>query len=313
MSLDLDERQRAMLQEMGVHVWLPQPEPVVSVLAPAAVAAAAPAPAPRPVAPAPSSVAPVAPANVPPPLAHAIEKIAVDALATGAAAPKTSRIPVTAPTPGVAGPSGLADGIAAMDWPALAHTIANCQACPLSNGRRAPVFVGAEAPRQADWLVVGEPPDDAEERAGAPFADQAGQLLDNMLKAVGVNRHDAGRSGASAAYVSNVVKCRPATARNPDPQELATCANYLRREVALVQPKVILAMGRFAAQTLLCDDLPEVASIPLGKLRGKIYHYQDIPVVVTYHPTHLLRTPLGKARAWADLCLALQAMQPGQA
>jgi uracil-DNA glycosylase family 4 len=304
-----------MLQEMGVHVWLPQPEPVVSVLAPAAVAAAAPAPAPapRPVAPAPSSVAPVAPANVPPPLAHAIEKIAVDALATGAAAPKTSRIPVTAPTPGVAGPSGLADGIAAMDWPALAHTIANCQACPLSNGRRAPVFVGAEAPRQADWLVVGEPPDDAEERAGAPFADQAGQLLDNMLKAVGVNRHDAGRSGASAAYVSNVVKCRPATARNPDPQELATCANYLRREVALVQPKVILAMGRFAAQTLLRDDLPEVASIPLGKLRGKIYRYQGIPVVVTYHPTHLLRTPLGKARAWADLCLALQAMQPGQA
>lgn len=309
MSLDLDERQRAILQEMGVHVWLPQPEPVVPVLAPAPVAAAAP----RPVAPAPSSAVPVAPVSVPPPSVHAIEKIAVDAITTGATAPKISRIPVAAPTPGVSGPAGLADGIAAMDWPALAHTIANCQACPLSAGRRAPVFAVAEAPRQADWLLVGEPPDDAEERAGAPFADQAGQLLDNMLKAVGVNRHDAGRSGASAAYVTNVVKCRPATARNPDPQELATCDNYLRREVALVQPKVILAMGRFAAQTLLRDDLPEVASIPLGKLRGKIYRYQGIPVVVTYHPTHLLRTPLGKARAWADLCLALQAMQPGQA
>ena len=297
MSLDLDERQRAMLQEMGVHVWLPQPEPVVPLLASSPVAAVVPRQ--------------IAPASVPPLLANAIEKIAVDAIETGARVQKNSKISVTETALGSPGPTGLPDGISAMDWPALAHAIANCQACPLSTGRRAPVFVGAEAPHQADWLVVGEPPDDAEERAGAPFVDQAGQLLDNMLKAVGVNRHDVGRSGATAAYVTNVVKCRPATARNPDPQELATCDNYLRREVALVQPKVILAMGRFAAQTLLRDDLPEVASIPLGKLRGKIYRYQGIPVVVTYHPTHLLRTPLGKARAWADLCLALQAMQPG--
>jgi uracil-DNA glycosylase family 4 len=206
-----------------------------------------------------------------------------------------------------------------MDWAALAQTVASCQACKLCTGRRAPVFgaaqVGAagatQTLRQADWLVVGEPPDEAEERAGAPFADQAGQLLDNMLKAVGVrrramNRAEGAESRATAAYVTNVVKCRPASVRNPEPQELAACEVYLRREVALVQPKVILAMGRFAAQTLLRDSLPEVASIPLGKLRGQIYRYQGIPVVVTYHPSYLLRTQQDKARAWADLCLALE-------
>lgn len=193
----------------------------------------------------------------------------------------------------------------------LTHTVANCQACQRCTGRRSPVLGGADAPRQADWLVVGEPPDEAEERDGTPFADQAGQLLDNMLKALGVSRHGANRSGASAAYVTNVVKCRPASARNPGPQELAACENYLRREVALVQPKVILALGRFAAQTLLRDSLPEVAGIPLGKLRGKIYRYQGIPVVVSYHPTYLLRTQQDKARAWADLCLALDVMQRG--
>ena len=198
-----------------------------------------------------------------------------------------------------------------MDWPTLAQTVANCQACKLCSGRRAPVFGAAvaTAPRQADWLVLGEPPDDAEERLGVPFAEQAGQLLDNMLKAVGVSRHGAASgaaaSAASAAYVTNVVKCRPAVVRNPDPQELATCENFLRREVALVQPKVILALGRFAAQSLLQGSRPEVASIPLGKLRGQIYRYQGIPVVVSYHPTYLLRTQQDKARAWADLCLAL--------
>ena len=132
-----------------------------------------------------------------------------------------------------------------------------------------------------------------------------------MGKAVGVSRREAGVNGAAAAYVTNVVKCRPAVVRMPDPQELATCAHYLRREVALVQPKVILAMGRLAAQSLLQDSLPGVASIPLGKLRGQTYRYQGIPVVVTYHPTYLLRTPQDKARAWADLCLALDEARRG--
>jgi DNA polymerase len=201
-----------------------------------------------------------------------------------------------------------------MDWPRLIQTVAECQACKLCTGRRAPVFgaVNADAPRLADWLVVGDPPDDDEERGGEPFAGQAGQLLDNMLKAVGVSRRDASAAttAASAAYVTHIVKCRPAVVRIPSLQELATCENYLRREIALVQPKVIVAMGRFAAQTLLRDSVPEVASIPLGKLRGLNHRYQGIPVVVTYPPSYLLRTQQDKARAWADLCWALAQVRP---
>ena len=191
-----------------------------------------------------------------------------------------------------------------MDWPTLAHTIAHCQSCKLCTGRVSPVFGTDQTPAQADWLVVGEPPDDNEERAITAITGQAGQLLDNILRAVGVSRHGA-PDKATGAYVTNVVKCRPAVARIPDPQELAICEHYLRQEVALVQPKVILALGRFAAQTLLHTCVPEVANIPLGKLRGKIYRYQGIPVVVSYHPNYLLRTPQDKARAWADWCLAL--------
>ena len=311
MSLDLDSRQRAMLQEMGVRVWLPLPEvdePVQVV---------APVPAPVVASPALQRVVPVAQVAAPAPSATAIELIAVDAINTSARALKPLNVPVAAALSGT--PDVLAAGIAEMDWAALADTIANCQACKLCTDRRAPVFGGAvsDAPRRADWLVIGEPPDDAEERQGAPFADQTGQLLDNMLKAVGVSRRSAqGDAGAidpaKAAYVTNIVKCRPAVVRNPTSPELAMCENFLRREVALVQPKVILAMGRFAAQTLLQASLPEVAGTPLGKLRGQVYRYQGIPVIVTYHPSYLLRTQADKARAWADLCLALAAMRGGQ-
>lgn len=306
MSLDLDERQRAMLQEMGVRVWLP--EAVAD--APLVTQAPAATPAPQRVAPTPQ-VAAQAPADRPPmPAASAIENIAVNAISTGAAAQKSLKTQV--PDATVATPAVLVEGIAGMDWPTLAQAIADCQACQLCSGRRAPVFGGSDAaaPRQADWLVVGEPPDEAEERAGVPFAEQAGQLLDNMLKAVGVSRRGAeGGAAAKAAYVTNVVKCLPATVRNPTPQELAVCENFLRREVALVRPKVILAMGRFAAQTLLHGSLPEGSKTPFGKLRGQIYRYQGIPVVVTYHPRYLLRTQQDKARAWADLCLALDVMR----
>ncbi len=292
MSLDLDTRQRAILQEMGVRVWWPE--------------AVADAPALMDVEAAPAAVR-MTPKAVPASSVAEIEDRARAALATESAVQRAPRMPVP---PKVAAastaPGTLPDGIAAMDWPTLADTVANCQACLLCTGRRQPVFGASEAaPGQADWLVVGEPPDENEERQGAAFADQAGQLLDNMLKAVGVSRRDTQRGGASAAYVTNVVKCRPAVVRNPSAQELALCGSYLRREVALVQPKVILAMGRFAAQALLQDSLPDVAGIPLGKLRGQIHRYQGIPVVVTYHPSYLLRTQPDKARAWADLCLAL--------
>jgi len=167
-----------------------------------------------------------------------------------------------------------------------------------------------DATWHADWLVVGDPPDENDEREGSPFVDQTGQLLDNMLKAVGVARRNQAENELGA-YVTNVVKCRPAMMRNPTPQELAVCEHWLRREVALVQPKVILAMGRFAAQTLLHGSLPEGTKLPFGKLRGQLYRYQGIPVVVTYHPTYLLRNPHDKARAWADLCLALATVRGG--
>ena len=269
MTLDLDTRQRAMLQEMGLHVWWPQ--------------ALAAAPQADPVA------APVA-----------------DRVSPAAAAPAdpvaASQTPQSVPLP-----SALPQDLASLDWAALAQTIAACGACKLSVGRRAAVFGSGAAPLRADWLVLGDLPDDNEERLGQPFAGQAGQLLDNMLKAVSVRRCDnaGGSTDASAlAYVSNCVKCRPARARNPEPQELVACENYLQREVALLQPKVILALGRFAAQTLLQASVPDVATTPLGKLRGRIYRYQGIPVVVSYPPSYLLRTPQDKARAWADLCLA---------
>jgi DNA polymerase len=274
MSLDLDTRQRAMLQEMGLRVWWP--EGVIEPLA------------------APQATA-----------VSALSKVEKPSAAERPAARE-------AMTQGPAVTGVLAEKIAEMDWTALGKTIAQCQACKQGVGCRAPVFAAGAAPRQADWMVLGEPPDDTEERLGSPFAGQAGQLLDNMLKALGVHRCGAESSAtpvfaeASLAYVTNVVKCRPSAARNPELRDLATCENYLRREVALVQPKVILALGRFAAQALLQAAMPEVASIPLGKLRGQIYRYQGIPVIVSYHPAYLLRTQQDKARSWLDLCLALQ-------
>ena len=351
MSLDLDDRQRAMLLEMGVRVWGPRVASPLSVESgPAQPAQAAPGVVRLPT-PGVSvrtevaienialeaistrtrgqfglkSAAPAGTSAVPAGLADGIAAMDWTTLALTVAACQACKLCVgrRAPVFGAADaaaapagastvPAGLADGIAAMDWTTLVRTVAACQACKLCVGRRAPVIGAADAavPPPADWLIVGEPPDESEERAGLPLVDQAGQLLDNMLRAVGVRRRgvlEAG-SGAGAAYVTNVVKCRPALVRNPAPHELETCAHYLQREIALVQPRVILAMGRFAAQTLLRDTVPDVAAIPLGKLRGQVYRYQGIPVVVTYHPTYLLRTQHDKARAWADLCLALDAV-----
>ncbi|MFZ3127053.1 MAG: uracil-DNA glycosylase, partial [Rhodoferax sp.] len=196
-----------------------------------------------------------------------------------------------------------------LDWAALAQAAAACQACGLCAGRRNTTLQAPDAPVQADWLVVGDPPDEDEDRQAQPFAEQAGLLLDNMLKAVGARRTGTGRQGA---YLSNVVKCRPPPGRSPQAAELAQCAQYLQREVALVQPKVILAMGRFATQVLLGEH-PEQAALPLGKQRGTVYRYRGIPVVVTYHPKVLLRASADKAKAWADLCLALDVLDAGAA
>lgn len=267
-SLELDTRQRAMLLEMGVRVWLPPPG-------------------------APHALTPATPS------------VEVASAPTIAAA----RPPVRAPQPGVAPAPADAHSVAlnlqALDAPALVRAAAECQACGLCAGRKHTTLCMPATAVQADWLVVGDPPDEDEDRLGQPFAEQAGLLLDNMLKAVGASRGGAARQGA---YLSNVVKCRPPQGRVPQAAELAQCAQYLQREIALVQPKVILAMGRFAAQLLLAAH-PEQAAQPLGKQRGTVYRYQGIPVVVTYHPKVLLRASADKAKAWADLCLAMDVLE----
>jgi DNA polymerase len=144
---------------------------------------------------------------------------------------------------------------------------------------------------QADWLIIGEAPGAEEDRRGEPFVGRAGQLLDEMLRATGQSRGEV--------YIANVLKCRPPNNRDPELGEARACRGYLDRQIALLKPKIILAVGRIAAQTLLATDTP------VGKLRGKLHHLGDIPLVVTYHPAYLLRSPRQKSKSWADLCLAM--------
>ena len=300
MPLDLDDRQRAMLLEMGVHVWWPRAH-APAVDAPPAPVSRVPTPvlAPRVAAPAAG--------------ASPIERLAVHAVSVKGSI--TQQEPTRPTVAWQACTDAVAGEVAGLDWAGLGQAVASCQACKLCTGRRTPVFEAMPQGMRADWLVVGEPPEDADERAGRPFADQVGQLLDNMLKAVGVIRQNDSQQvpAAQAAYLTPVVKCRPALPAAPQPHDLSACEPYLKREVALVQPKVILALGRIAAQTLLRESDPLASSMPLGKLRGQIYQYQGIPVVVSYPPSYLLRNPQEKARAWADLCLALSVARPVQA
>jgi len=180
-----------------------------------------------------------------------------------------------------------------MDWTELRSAVAGCQACTLANSRRNTVFgVGDE---HAEWMLVGEAPGSEEDARGEPFVGQAGKLLDSMLAALDMVRD-------KNVYIANVLKCRPPGNRNPEPGEVAKCSPHLVRQVALVQPKLILALGRFAVQSLLNTD----ASI--ASLRGKVHHYQGVPVVVSYHPAYLLRNLADKAKAWEDLCFARQTL-----
>ncbi len=187
-----------------------------------------------------------------------------------------------------------------LGWPALREAVAGCTACVLCERRTQTVFgVGHE---RAHWLIVGEAPGEQEDLEGEPFVGKSGQLLDNMLRAIGLSR-EAGPPEAQA-YIANAVKCRPPGNRNPTPQELAACAGFLQRQVELVQPKVILAMGAVAVHSLLGS------TEPIGRLRGKVHRYRGVPLIVTYHPAYLLRSPQEKARAWDDLCLAVECLQP---
>ena len=272
------ERQRLMLQEMGLRVWAstaiearevpvaPPPEtpPVPAGGRPVPIAALA---------------APPAGMDVPPAVVD-VPAAVVDVPAAVVAMPPDER----------------AAAIAAMPWPALRDAVAQCTACALCQSRRQTVFGVGHA--QARWMIVGEAPGEQEDLKGEPFVGAAGQLLDSMLRALKLTRGEA--APEQQVYIANTLKCRPPRNRNPEPDELARCEPFLLRQIELIRPRIILAMGRFAVQSLLRS------SEPVGKLRGRVHRYQGVPLVVTYHPAYLLRNLADKSRAWDDLCLAAQ-------
>jgi uracil-DNA glycosylase family 4 len=178
-----------------------------------------------------------------------------------------------------------------LQWEALRTEILSCTRCPLHKTRiQGVVGVG---PQRTDWMVIGEAPGAEEDRRGEPFVGRAGHLLDAMLHAIGLNR-------GTNVYIANVLKSRPPGNRDPKPEEVVACLPYLMRQIALLQPRLMLAVGRIAAQNLLNTDMP------LGRLRGKVHHFGELntPLIVTYHPAYLLRAPADKRKAWEDLKFA---------
>lgn len=183
---------------------------------------------------------------------------------------------------------------AGMGWGELAATVAACRLCGLCEARKQAVLGVGDV--NADWLFVGEGPGAEEDQRGEPFVGQAGKLLDNMLESIGLKR-------GQNVYIANAVKCRPPENRTPAPEEEAACRQYLERQIELIQPKLIVALGRPAAQTLLQTE------IKIAAVRGRLHDYRGIPLIVTYHPAYLLRTLLDKAKAWEDLCFMRQTMK----
>jgi uracil-DNA glycosylase len=229
---------------------------------------------------------------------------AVQAVARATQTAPSPAVPAATATPNFA-LKALPAGLAEMDWAALQNAASLCQACGLCETRQRSVFsnsVTLPASPSVDWLIVTDPPSEEEERRGELFVNAEGELFDAMLQALGMSRLST--SGQLTAMVVPVLKCRVPAQRNPHPEELQQCRAYLERQVALLQPQVIIAMGRWAVQSVLAATSADLASQPLGKLRGQVHRFANTPVVVTYHPQSLLRTPLDKAKAWADLCLA---------
>ena len=169
-------------------------------------------------------------------------------------------------------------------WADLRQRVAKCQQCELHQGRTQTVFGVGD--HNADWLIIGEAPGAEEDRQGEPFVGRAGKLLNSMLFACGMQREQV--------FIANILKCRPPNNRDPKPEEVVACSSYLKEQIDLLQPKIILAVGRIAAQNLMQTETP------IGKMRGQRYQYADtgIPVVVTYHPAYLLRSPCEKRKAW---------------
>jgi uracil-DNA glycosylase len=261
--MPINERHTAMLAEMGVRLWSPRALQTPTVKA---------------------------------------EPVAAQKTASEFIAPLTQRcdarhealvsaqngVPIEAQPP-----------VASLPWSALRLAVSQCQACPLGLLRKQAVFgVGHE---RAHWMIVGEAPGEQEDEQGEPFVGKSGQLLNNMLRSIGLTREPA--EPHQQVYIANTVKCRPAHNRNPEPAELAQCQPYLAQQIALIEPRIIVAMGRFAVQSLL------KSAEPLGRLRGQVHRYHGTALVVTYHPAYLLRNPQDKARAWQDLCLAKSIVQ----
>jgi uracil-DNA glycosylase len=202
-------------------------------------------------------------------------------------APRAEAMPVSAREPA---PAPRAPLEPVTDWGVLRERVAACTACELCKTRTQTVFGVGNT--QAEWLVIGEAPGAEEDRQGEPFVGRAGQLLNAMLLAIGLPRE--------TVFIANILKCRPPANRDPKPEEVSRCLPYLSAQIALLKPRIILAVGRIAAQNLLATDAP------LARLRGKLHHFGEAntPLVITYHPAYLLRTPADKRKAWEDLKFA---------
>ena len=181
-----------------------------------------------------------------------------------------------------------------MDWSQLKVSVADCAACPLHQTRTRSVLGAGD--ENADWLWVGESPGDEEDANGEPFVGQVGKLLDNMLAAISLKRD-------SNVYITNIVKCHPPANHNPENAEALQCHPYLARQIELIQPRLIIALGNFASQSFLNTDAT------VASLRGKLHQFSGIPLIVTYHPSYLLQTQADKTKAWEDLCFAKATMQ----
>jgi DNA polymerase len=291
------QRRRQYLAELGIPLWLPRRDGLLS-------AAAVETPA-----TAPPTTDTVLPPSVPEPVAAAPDPVAADLPLDRDIAPLDADwepcldidvdmdmdmdvdVNDDAPRPA---PLSREARIATLDWSTLEAEVRQCQSCGLCATRSQTVFGVGD--RQARWLVVGEAPGADEDRQGEPFVGRAGKLLNPMLQAIGLRREQV--------YIANILKCRPPDNRDPAPAEAATCRPFLERQIALLQPRIILAVGRIAAQNLLATDTP------IGKLRGRIHSFGSarIPLVVTYHPAYLLRSPREKRKAWDDLRLARRAL-----
>jgi len=264
----MDERQQHYLKAMGIQAWVRRE--LIDEGAPEEAAA-----------------------QVDPTVGSEVEPVTPAPTVAEAPSPVPAPAVVEAPTPApVAAPADVSN----WDWPQLDAGVKACQQCNLYKTRMNAVL-GVGDP-QAQWMIIGEAPGADEDRQGEPFVGRAGQLLNEMLKAVGLKREQV--------YIANILKCRPPNNRDPKAEEVAACNGYLQRQIALIQPKLIIALGRVAAQSLLHSEQS------MAKLRGSVHTHADsaTPMVVTYHPAYLLRSPLEKRESWQDLKLALSVFDP---